>query len=101
MDHQVVIDELRGPRGVRENASNRASCQVDVLGTVGLEPVVHACLIAQIELLARGGQHLPGTRTIQAPQDRGTHQPAVAGNEDSRVLIHVGCSLRLLWGDSA
>ena len=56
VDHHVVVDELRRPRRVGQDAADGAGDEKDVLGTVGAEPVVHRRLIAQIELVARRGQ---------------------------------------------
>ena len=77
-----------GPRRVGEDAADRAGREIDVLGTIGLEPVVDRRLIAQIELLARRGLDLDGTElALEPPEDRGPREPAMAGDEDTRPTI--------------
>ena len=53
VDHQVVIDEFRRPRAVRQNSPNCASCEENVLRPVRRKPGIHGCLIAQVNLGAR------------------------------------------------
>ena len=51
VDHHVVVDELGGPGAVGHDAADRAGHEVHVLRPVGLEPVRHLGLVAQVELL--------------------------------------------------
>ena len=83
VDHHVVVDELRRPRGVRHDAADGAGDEIDVLGTVGAEPVVDRRLIAQIELIARGGEDVVEAELFEPADDGGADQAAVAGDEDS------------------
>ena len=58
VDHHVVVDELGGPRRVRQDAADRAGDEKHVLGPIGPEPIVDRRLIAEIELLARRRQNV-------------------------------------------
>ena len=60
--------------------------RIHVLGPVGPEPVVHRRLIAQIELIAGGGEDVVEPAAAQAPDDRRADQAAVAGDEDSTIV---------------
>jgi hypothetical protein len=88
MDEHVVVDELGGTRGVREDPAHRAGDQKDILRPVGAEPVVNGRLIAKVQLIARGGQQVPTAVAFEPTQHGGAHQTAVTGNEDSCASFH-------------
>ena len=85
VDHHVVVDELRRPRRVREDAADRAGDEEHVLGPVRAEPVVDGRLVAQVELLARRGEHVAEALGLEPAHDGRADQAAVAGHEDARV----------------
>ena len=53
---------------------------------VGPEPVVDRRLVAQVELLAGGGQRSSNPSALQAAEDGRAHQAAVAGDVDARGM---------------
>ena len=91
VDHQVVVDELRRARAVGQDPPDRAGDQKDVLGLVGLEPVVHRRLVAEIELVTRRAED-PGEPGVgQASHEGRADQTAVAGDIDSCRAIEGVC----------
>src|SRR4051812_26880439 len=82
VDHEIVVDELRRPGGVGENAAHRAGDQEDVLRPVGPEPVGHRSLIAQVELLAAGGEEVLEPLLAQPADDGRADQSTMAGDVD-------------------
>ena len=54
VNHHVVVDELRRPCTVCQDTANRPGHQEHELRAVCAEPVVHRCLISQIELFLGG-----------------------------------------------
>jgi len=88
VDHHAVVDELRGAGGVRHDPADRAGDEVHVLGAVGFEPVGDGGLVAQVELLARRGQHLDGVIALKAADHGGADEAAVTGDEDARRCGH-------------
>ena len=98
VDHHVVVDELRRARRVGQDAADGAGDEKDVLRTVGAEPVVDRRLIAQIELIARGGQDVVEPELLEATDDRGADQAAMAGDEDSGVRCpYANCKATQHW----
>ena len=82
VNHHVVVDEFRRPRRVGHDAADGAGDEIDVLGPVGPEPVVDRGLIAEIELIARGGQDVLEAELFEPPDDGGANQAAMAGDEN-------------------
>ena len=80
VNHHVVVDELRGSRAVCENAANCASNEVDSLRAIRLEPLVDRCLIAEIELIARGSERRDPV-LLQAPDDGRADESTMACDE--------------------
>ena len=85
VDHQVVVDELRRPPGVGPDAADGAGDEKDVLRPMRVEPAIHRRLVAQVELVAAGGQQVAEALGSQPAGDRRTHQPAVAGDVDAGI----------------
>ena len=70
---------------VRQDAADRAGDKKDVLRAIGAEPVVDRRLVAQLELVAGGGQDVGEALRFQAAENRRTDESGVAGDIDSRV----------------
>src|SRR5262249_20148851 len=83
VDHHVVVDELRGPRRVRENATDGTGDEVDVLRSIRLEPVIHGGLVAEIDLVARGSQDVAKAAGGQAANDGRANETGVASDVDA------------------
>ncbi len=92
VNHHVVVDELRRPAGVGENAANGACYQEDVLRPVRLEPVVHSRLISQIELLPGCDQGVGKPLLFEAAKDccPSIKKPFRMGKYPSIQEIHAG-----------
>jgi hypothetical protein len=90
MNQEVVVDELRRPGCIRKDASDRSRDQEDVFGTIGPEPVVHGRLVAQIELLPAGGDHVIEAFLGQPPHDARSDETSVATDKYARRSIHSG-----------
>ena len=71
VDHHVVVEELGGPGGVGHDPADGAGDEEHILGPVGLEPVVHRGLIAQVEL-SRLAVRMLVNRRPQPPDHRRT-----------------------------
>ena len=84
VDHQVVVDELGGPRAVGEDAADRAGDEVHRLGPIGPEPVVDRGLVAEIELIARGRQRRDSV-LLEAPDDGRADEAAMTCDEHRRI----------------
>ena len=67
---------------IGQDAPDRPRHEEDVLGPVGLEPVVHGCLIPQVELLAAGGEEVLETVGLETPDKGGPHEAAVSRHEN-------------------
>src|SRR4029079_3552716 len=85
VDHHVVVDEFRGPRAVRHDAAHGSSDEKYELGTVGAKPVIHRCLIAQIELTARGGENILEPFRLETPDDCRPDEALMPRDIDARI----------------
>ena len=92
VDQHVVVDELGRARRVRHDAADRAGGEHDVLRPVRAEPVVHRRLVAQVELIAAGGQHVAEASRLEAAHERRPDEAAMPGDEDASGLVHSSCS---------
>ena len=97
VNQHVVVDELGRPGRVGHDAADGAGDEVDVLGPVGAEPVVDRGLVAQVELVARCGQDVAGAARLEQPHERGSDEPAMAGDEGPGVLVHARVLLDGSW----
>src|SRR3954447_18437749 len=95
VDHHVVVDELRRPGAVGEDAANGAGDEEDVVRSVGLEPVRHLGLVAKIELVSLRREDVGEALRLESPDDRGTNQPRMAGYIDASLFVHESSSLRI------
>ena len=64
-----------------QDAADGAGDEVDVFGPVGAEPVIDRGLIAQVELIARGGQDVRESELLEPADHRRANQAAVTGDE--------------------
>ena len=85
VDHQVVVDELGGSGAVGHDAADRACDQVHVLRAIGAEPVVHRCLVAEIELVSSREEDVLVSTRLEATDNGRADEASVAGYEDSGV----------------
>jgi hypothetical protein len=83
VDHHVVVNELGGPRRVRHDAADGAGDEINVLRSIGAEPIVDRRLIAEIELLARRGENVLEAKLLETANDRRANEAPVTGDEDS------------------
>ena len=88
VDHHVVVDELRRTGAVGHDPADRAGDQEHVLGSVGLEPVRHLGLVAQIELLPLGGENVGVAISFETANDRRPDEARMPGNIDPRIELH-------------
>ena len=96
VDHHVVVDELGRPRGVGQDPADRARDQEDVLGPVGPEPVVHRRLVAQVELVAGGGEEVAEPSALQAAHESAEPtRPPWPATKMREVLSMLGPAARL------
>ena len=96
VDHHVVVDELGRPGAVGHDPADRAGHEEHVLRPVRLEPVRHLGLIAQVELLTRGGEDVGEALGFESTNDGRTDQARVTGNVDSSLLVHGSSTQRCL-----
>ena len=89
VNHHVVVDELGRARRVRHDPADRAGDEEDVLRPVRAEPVVHRRLVAQVELIAGGGQDVAEAFRLEPAHERRPDEAAMPGDEDASGLIHV------------
>ncbi len=94
VDHQVVVDELGRARAVGQDAADRARDEENIIGAVGLEPVIHRRLIAQIELVPRGAEDVGEAGGVQPAHERRADQAAMSGHIDSRIARDCVCGHR-------
>ena len=85
VNHQVVVDELRRARAVREDPADGAGDEMHEVGPVGAEPVVDRGLVAQVELVATRGEDVAIAARLELADDRRADEAAMAGDEDARV----------------
>jgi len=69
VDHHIVVDELRRSGGVGPDTAHGPGHQEDIFRAVGLEPVVDGGLVAEVELVAGGGQEVGVAFLGQAAED--------------------------------
>lgn len=86
MDHEIVVEELGGSGEVGHNPAHGASDEVDVLGSVGAEPVVDGSLISKVELVTSSRKDVREPGRGEPAGDRRADEAGVPGDEDSRFL---------------
>jgi hypothetical protein len=95
LDHQVVVEKIRGPRRVGEDAANGRSGQKHRVDLLLRQPRVHVRLPQQIELAPVCRQDL-AVFPLEPAHNRRAGHAAMTGNPDapSRQIetIHDGCS---------
>ena len=95
---QVVAQEVGGARVIGEYPADFRSRQEHVSRPLGGEESIDGLLIAEFQLLAVSQQQLVESLGLETSDDRRTHQPAMAGNIDCRVLVHSrGRKVLLSW----
>jgi hypothetical protein len=87
LDRQVVAYEIRRVGVVGVNASHLRGSEEHVLGALRGKELLDRRLIAQVELRARAQHEVRAGRSEPA-HDRAADEPAVACDEDARLLIH-------------
>ena len=74
------------PSGQWGHDAADSSChQKNIFGAICLEPVIHSCLVAKIELSAASGEDVGEALPLKMADDGGTDEPTVTGNVDGRV----------------
>ena len=89
VDHQVVVDELGRPGAVGENPADRARDEEHVVGSIGLEPVRHLRLVAQVDLRPPGCEDVGEAFGFESADERRPDQPAVTGHVHPSVSIQL------------
>src|SRR6185503_20883819 len=89
VDHHVVVEELGGPCGIRQDTADGPCHEKDVLRTVRTEPVFHGGLIAKIQLVPCRRQQLIEPSTAQPARDGRANEATMARDEDSCAWIDV------------
>ena len=85
VDHHVVVDEIGRPVGVGPDAADRAGNQIHVVGAVGSEPVVDGRLVAEVELVAAGGEDVREAGVLEPADNGGADQAVVPRDVDLGV----------------
>ena len=82
VNHHVVVDELRGARAVGEDPADGAGDEEHVLGTIGLEPMRHLGLVAQIQLLTLGREDVGESLGLEPTHHRRSNQSGMTRDID-------------------
>ena len=85
LDGEIVVEEVRRPARIGEDAADRRRRDDDDIGALGLHPVLGRLLAAEIDLAAAHRQDLAALAR-QAPHDGAAHHAAMAGDEDPPPL---------------